>query len=129
MMPLKNGGLPLAVCDQISFLKKLAIAVLFSPAGIGVRGIARAHSIIRHEQIPLPGARIFRKTRVRRGRAVRYQGYALVALSIVLMLSPIVTWRVIAPIFRDLSTGGQCSTVVSMHLYDLRSSVRTYVLD
>ena len=97
-------------CDRISVLEKTAIALLLFPAvTAGAWGLARARKLIRLEQFPLPGDWVIRRTPIRRGRAVRRKGYALLVLSFALFALPFGGLYFFDSVFMSLKERLQCA--------------------
>ena len=104
-------------CERISALEKATIALLLFPAvAAGGWGISRARKLIRLEQFPLPGDRVIRKTPIRRGRAVRRKGYALLVLSVALLVLPFGGLYFADSIFVSLKERHRCMEQPSMPL-------------
>lgn len=83
-------GLP--VCEQGRW-SVVVLALAFGPLPLAALWSAvHARRLLKFNQSPLPRARVWRRTPVRRGRPVRIQAYALLATAAVLLLAPIWTW-------------------------------------
>lgn len=102
-------------CERISALEKLTIALLLLPAmAAGAWGIVRARKLIRLEQFPLPGDWVIRRTPIRRGRVVRRNGYALLAISVALLVLPFGGLYFTDPVFMSIKEKHRCITHTSM---------------
>ena len=76
-------GLPL--CEQLPWLRGFVVAfvgiVVSMASMLGWQG----YRILRSGQLPLPGALVFRRTRIRRGASVLMQGYLFCALALAIV--------------------------------------------
>ena len=73
------GGLP--VCEQSRWSLGLLVACLSVVPAAAFGTIVHAKRLLRFNQSPLPNAWVLRRTRIRRGRPVRVQAYALIVSS------------------------------------------------
>ena len=97
-------GLPL--CEQARWSVAVLVACLLPLPIIAAWMGAYARKLLKFNQSPLPDAWVWRRTLVKRGRAVRIQAYALVTSSAVLLLAPLYAWHVIEPLVSALR--GHC---------------------
>jgi len=100
------SGLP--TCEQARWsLAVLAVCSLPLPI-VAAWTAAHARKLLKFDRSPPPGAWVWRRTQVRRGRAVRVQAYALITSSVVLLLAPLYAWHVLQPFVSALQ--GRCGT-------------------
>lgn len=113
-------GKSLPPCDQVIVLIKAIIATLLFPVAIGIWGVFHARKLIELKQFPLPGTWVFRRKLIKRGRAIRYRAYALLVLSVVLIVLCFASLRFIKPVFMSLAMKHNCSDKVSLGADGLR---------
>ena len=77
-------GLPL--CEQLPWLRGWVVAFVAIVASIAAMLGWQGYRILHARQLPLPGALVFRRTKIRRGAFVLAQGYAFCALALALVV-------------------------------------------
>ena len=90
-------------CEQARWSFGLLIASLCPLPVIAVWTSNYARKLLKFNQSPLPGAWVWRRTPVKRGRLVRLQAYAIIACSAALLAAPFYAWYVFQPMFAALS--------------------------
>ncbi len=101
------GHLP--ICAQVPWLRgflvgALAVLLVFATA-VGWRG----YKLVRFQQLPLPGAIVFRRTSVKRGTGIVVQGYVLCAIAVVVVAGLLSILPEAWGVFRPLSvSSGRC---------------------
>jgi hypothetical protein len=94
-------GLP--VCEQSRWTLGL-LAACFSVLPIAAAAtILYARRLLRFNQSPLPAAWVWRRTRIRRGRPVRVQAYALIVCSACLLVLAPYLFYLLRPMLSALS--------------------------
>jgi hypothetical protein len=93
----------LPVCEQARWSFGLLIAYLCPLPVIAVWTGNYARKLLKFNQSPLPGAWVWRRTPVKRGRLVRLQAYATIACSATLLIAPFYAWYVLQPMFAAVS--------------------------
>lgn len=88
-------------CDQLKWLRVCLIAALATPPLLTLWAIPHSLKMLKYKQSPLPGAWVFRRTPVRRGRAVQLQAFFLLLVSAFCLAFPFLGWQVLksSPIF------------------------------
>lgn len=85
----------LPLCERsIQMMGALRAAFLVVPLIVGVFAVIIARQWLRLRQFPLPGAWVWRRTRIRRGRIVQLRAYALLVMSALAWLVPIYVFAV-----------------------------------
>lgn len=79
----------LPLCDQLPWWRGLLISVLASFLFVALLLAWNAVQLFRYGQSPPPGTWVFRRTRIKRGVAVRGRAYLLLAIS---TLAVLITW-------------------------------------
>jgi hypothetical protein len=91
-------GLP--DCDQARWSVGLLLGALGLLPVAGLWAGHYARKLIRHGQFPLPGAWVWRRTPITRGRPVRYRAYAIgvcsAALFALFLYGGVVFWPMVA---------------------------------
>jgi hypothetical protein len=92
----------LAVCAQLPWLRGSLIAMMMLPIVIAASwAVPQALRLLSYGQSPPPGTWVFVRTRIKRGRTVRWQAYGLLLWSLVAVVFPFWGWHLMAstPIF------------------------------
>ena len=94
------GGLP--VFEQSRWSLGLLVACLSAVPAAAFGTIVYAKRLLRFNQSPLPNAWVLRRTRIRRGRPVRVQAYALIVCSACFVAGALHLAHVLRPMFTML---------------------------
>lgn len=80
-------------CDQFPWLRGALAVVIFSVPAIAIFwAIPHARKLLKYEQIPLPGAWVWRRTPIKRGASVRWMAYGLFAWALLAVIFPFWAW-------------------------------------
>lgn len=76
-------------CEQAHWLWWCVVGISVIPVFIAFWSIPVTIRIFRHEQWPLPGAQVFRRTRIQRGWTARLRGFVLLLASLLALSMPL----------------------------------------
>lgn len=103
----------LPLCDQLTWLQGSLLLILVVPVSLAVCwAILHARQLLLHQQSPLPNAWVLRRTPIKRGPKVRWQAYALLAWSALVMICAVWGWFKLGDIFAALSPQA-CKNIVA----------------
>ena len=98
-------------CERFPLVQGFLVVLIGAFPLFGLWALWYAQRLLKLNQLPLPGAWVWRRTPVRRGRTVRVLGWALLAWSLAALSTPLLAWYLIA---RGglLSTPPQCAPCI-----------------
>ncbi|WP_455370942.1 hypothetical protein [Petrachloros mirabilis] len=103
----------LPLCDQLTWLQGSLLVILVVPMSLAVCwAIPHARQLLLHQQSPLPNAWVLRRTPIKRGPRVRWQAYALLAWSALVIIFSVWGWFKMGDIFAALSPQA-CKSIVA----------------
>jgi len=92
----------LPICDQAAWSVRIVVTTL-SPLPFAAVWLAlHARNLLKFDQSPLPNAWVWRRTRIKRGRSVQMQAYALLFCAAVLLVAPLGAWFALQPLWSTL---------------------------
>lgn len=100
-------------CDQLPWLERSLLAMLLLPVTLALFwAIPHARKLLLFQQSPLPNAWVLLRTPIKRGPRVRWQAYALLAWSALVMICAVWGWFKLGDIFAALSHQA-CKSIVA----------------
>lgn len=100
-------------CDQLPWLERSLLVMLLLPVSLALFwAIPHARRLLKFQRSPLPNAWVLLRTPIRRGTRVRWQAYALLAWSALVIIVSVWGWYKLGDVFAAL-TPQACKSIVA----------------